>query len=289
MRPSRWVEPFAPGTGRRPEEITHVMQRSALYTGRVVHMRLRPRTHRLSYACYWLLLDLDELPALDRQLRLFSYDRFNLFGLKAADYGSGSGASIRAEVELHLAEAGFAIAGGRILLLTMPRLLGYVFNPLSIYLCYGADDRIRAVMYEVHNTFGQRHSYLIATATPNGGKRISQSCPKRFYVSPFLDMNLTYEFDVMEPGEGISVAIRVSDAAGLLLTASLAGYREALTDSTLLRTFFKVPLLTFKVFAAIHYEALRLWWKGIRLVPRPPPPAQPVTAIAQPNRTKDAS
>lgn len=260
---------------------------SALYVGRVVHTRLHPCHHRLTYACYWLLLDLERLDALDAGLRLFSRERFNVFSMRNADYGDGSTEPLRKQAKRDLAKAGIDLEGGRILLLSMPRILGHGFNPLSVYFCYRADGTLAALIYEVHNTFKQRHSYVIpalasqvaanpvSMVTPHGG--ISQTCSKTFYVSPFLDMDLTYRFEIAEPSEQARVGIRVYDKDQLILTASLSGDRVPLTDTALMRVFATHPLLTLKVVAAIHWEALRLWWKGVRLVPRPEPPEHRVT------------
>lgn len=255
---------------------------SALYSGRVVHSRLRPRRHKLSYSCYWVLFDLDELDTLDTRLKLFSHNRFNLFSLRDRDHGLGNDADLCAQARTHLKTSGIDTQGGKILLLAMPRVLGYVFNPISIYFCYHPDGRLAALIYEVHNTFGQRHSYLVAkSAGEDECPEIAQRCEKGFYVSPFLDMKLTYDFNVLQPGERVRVGVRASDDDGLMLTAALEGTRQPLSDAALLKTFVRTPLLTVKVVAAIHWEALKLWMKGIRLVPRPPPPIHPVTAVPE--------
>lgn len=248
---------------------------SALYVGRVTHHRLRPRRHRLAYRTYWLLLDLDELPALSRRLRLLAYNRFNLFSVHDEDHGSGEQKPLRAQIETHLAGAGIDLAGGKVLLLAMPRLLGYAFNPLSVYFCYRRDGTLSALVYEVHNTFRQRHSYVIAVAGDAGA--VQQHCAKRFYVSPFLDMEMRYDFRVEAPGDAVRVTVRGSDRDGDLIAATLFGRRETLTDTRLLRLFFSHPLLTLKVTLAIHFEASLLWLKGLRLRPRPAAPERPVT------------
>jgi DUF1365 family protein len=253
------------------------MGQSALYVGRVVHERFRPRRHRLNYRAYWMLLDLDELPSLGARLRLFSVGSFNLFSFRNEDNGSREREPLRDQVELHLRAAGIDIGGGAIRLLTMPRVLGYAFNPLSIYFCHRADGSLAALIYEVHNTFRQRHSYLIAVER-TGDQPIRQSCEKRFYVSPFLHMDLTYDFTVVEPGETVRVVVRGSDHDGPMIVASLTGARVPLTDARLLGVFFSHPLMTLKVIAAIHWEAVRLWMRGLRLYPRPSPPSEPVTA-----------
>jgi uncharacterized protein len=255
------------------------MTQSALYVGRVMHKRFRPKAHRLSYACYWLLLDLDRLGDLAGQLRFFSHNRFNVFGVYDKDHGDGSETSLRKQIDNQLQVAGIDLNGGRIFLLTMPRILGFVFNPLSVYYCFDREDRLAALVYEVHNTFQQRHSYVFGL-DPNGSTAFEHGCPKAFYVSPFLDMKLRYGFKSHAPRGAAQLIISVDDGAGPVLKASLAGQRRALTDRGLLRVFFTHPLVTAKVVAAIHLEALRLWWKGVKLVPRPEPPVDPTTYVS---------
>lgn len=253
-----------------------MIEGSALYAGRVVHARLKPKQHKLSYACYWLLLDLDDAGTLGSRLRMFSLDRFNLFSIRTRDYGDGSNTDLRTQARAHLAAARIDLQGGKIFLLTMPRILGYGFNPLSVYFCQRADGTLAALLYEVHNTFGQRHSYLIPVADGTAAE-VAQSCAKDFYVSPFMEMNLRYDFRVLPPAAKTRVSVKVSDNEGLMLLASLSGEKRTLSDASLARVFVSHPLLTAKVIGAIHWEALRLWLKGVGLVPRPAPPQQMVT------------
>jgi len=253
---------------------------SCLYAGTVMHRRFKPREHRLRYSVFWALLDLDELPRLGKSLRLFSRERFNLFGFYNADHGDGSATPLRTQVERHLEAAGLTLDGGHIRLLCMPRILGFVFNPISVYYCYHRDGALIALLYEVHNTFGQRHTYLIPV-TDSPDKVLAQQCLKSFYVSPFMDMEIAYSFRVHLPAERIALVIEGSDAKGPVIVASLAGNRNALTDGALLRKFFGFPLMTLKVVAGIHWEALKLWIKGMRLRPRPPPPAALSVAAQQ--------
>jgi DUF1365 family protein len=252
---------------------------SALYVGEVAHRRLRPRKHALRYRTFALLLDLDELPELARRLRLFSHNAFNLFSFHDSDYGSGT-APLRDEIEGHARAAGLDLHGGKIRLLTMPRILGYAFNPLSLYFCNDRSGRLLAILYEVNNTFGQRHSYLIPVEPAAAGP-IRQSCAKQFYVSPFMAMDMVYEFTVSPPEDKVSIAIVERDRQGVVLTAIQAQDRVALTDAALARVFFSHPLLTLKVVVGLHLEALVLWIKGMRLQVRPPPPEQSVTHVAR--------
>jgi uncharacterized protein len=249
---------------------------SALYVGSVMHRRLRPRVHRLRYRVFWILLDLDEIDRLQRNFRLFAYNRFNVLSFYDTDHGDGRNISLREQVDGHLRAAGIDIQGGSIRLLCMPRIFGYGFNPLSIYFCHRADGSVAATLYEVHNTFGERHSYLIPIEA-GAGPIIVQHCQKHFYVSPFMDMDLNYAFRVTVPGERASLAIDVSDKDGRVLTAALAGKRVTLSDTALLRLLATHPALTLKVVAAIHWHALRMLFKGFKLRPRPSPPDRPVT------------
>lgn len=236
---------------------------SALYVGQVTHRRLKPREHRLSYRVFWMLLDLDELEAVAAANRLFSVNRANIFSFFERDYGDRSGAALKPQIEARLAAAGIDTEGGPIRLLTMPRILGYAFNPISVFFCHHRDGRLAAMLYEVHNTFGEIHTYLI----PVEGEALAlvQESRKAFHVSPFMDMGLAYRFKVVQPGDRMAVAIEASDAAGLILFASMAGRRRALTDGALAWLLVTHPLLTLKVTAAIHWHALRLVLKGIRI------------------------
>jgi DUF1365 family protein len=249
-----------------------MMCRSALYVGAVIHRRLRPKVHQFRYRAFWLLVDLNELPALAARLRLFSHNRFNLFALHDTDLGDGSATPLRDQAERILSEAGIDIAGGSIQLLCMPRTFGYSFNPISIYYCHRRNGKLAAIIYEVHNTFGERHSYIAAIKTESD--QLRQTCRKVFYVSPFMDMDLVYHFRMSEPTERLTVGISASQGGEPVLNACLAGHRRELSDSALLLIFLKIPLITAKVTLAIHWEALRLWLKGIRLRARPAPPAR---------------
>ncbi len=253
---------------------------SGLYQGRVMHQRLRPRRHRLSYRIFQMLLDLDELPALDRAHRLFGYNRPGLLSFHDRDHGAGDGSSLRAYVEGVLADAGLDLRGGPVRLLCMPRVLGQAFNPLSLYFCHRRDGMLAAILYEVRNTFGQRHSYLIPVERQSGAT-VRQACEKVFYVSPFMDMNLGYAFDIRPPGEDVFIGVRSSDGEGPLLLATFRAERSELSDRAILGAFLSSPLLALKVVGSIHWEALKLWLKGVRLRRRPPAPDHAVTLPAR--------
>ena len=248
---------------------------SALYVGEVVHQRSRTFDHRLRYRLWMVLADLDELDGLQQRLRLLRR-RLGPITLRTADHGDRSGRPLRAQVEAHLAAAGIDAGGGPIRLLTMPRILGYGFNPISVFFCHRPDGTLAALLYEVTNTFHERHSYLVATPADQTGP-VRQSVDKRFFVSPFMDRDLTYDFTVRPPGEAVSVVVAVRRGETPILTASFAGRRRPLTDRELLRAFVTHPLLTWKVTFGIHWEALKMMVKGARYRHRGAPPPHPVT------------
>lgn len=255
------------------------MAQSCVYVGEVMHRRLSPLRHRFVYRVFSLLLDLDELPALDARLRLFAHNRRGVFTLLDRDHGARDGTPLRPWVEAQLARHGIDLRGGRILLHCFPRVLGYGFNPLSIFWCYGAEGGLRAILYEVKNTFGEQHVYLVPVdAPPPPGQALRHARDKIFYVSPFIDMKARYAFKVYEPAARLSIAINESGPEGAILVATHTARRRPLTDGQLLRAFLAYPLLTLKVVAGIHWEALKLWRKGARFHRRPPPPREGVTA-----------
>jgi len=225
-----------------------------------------------------VLLDLDELNALDRRLRLFSLRRFNLFSFHPQDHGDGSQVPLGDQVASWLVDAGIRVDGLRVSLLTMPRLLGFAFNPISLYFCRDGAGRVAAVIYEVNNTFGERHRYLIEVAEA-AGHMIQQAAPKRLHVSPFMAMDQRYAFRLTPPGERLALGITSSDAQGTMLSAVLDLNRQELSDAALLRTFAAMPLMTLKVVAAIGWEAFRLWLKGVPVHRLPLAPTEPVTVV----------
>lgn len=235
---------------------------SALYAGAVVHKRLRPRRHRLRYRVFSLLLDLDELPALDRRLRLFGHNRRAPIRFNDTDHGDGRTAGLRGWVEGNLRRAGIEPDGGNIRVLCYPRIFGFVFNPLTVFYCHDAGGALVAVLYEVNNTHSERHTYVIAVDRDET-ELVRQSCPKAMFVSPFVEMDCTYHFRLRIPGEKAVVSISEHDRTGPLLAAAFSGRRRPLTDRTLLWALLAYPLMTFKVITAIHLEAVRLWMKGI--------------------------
>ncbi len=254
------------------------MSGSALYVGTVMHHRRRPKRHRLRYRVFSLLADLDELPRLTQRLTLFSHNRFNLFSLMDRDFGAGDGSALKPWVEAQLAAAGFESSGIQVSLLCYPRILGYAFNPLSVFFCRRVrDGALIAILYEVHNTFGERHCYLIP-ADPTESV-VRQECEKSFYVSPFIAMQARYQFHILPPDERVAIVIHQGDSEGPLLDASFVAERRPLNDATLLSLLARHPLMALKVIGGIHWQALRLWLKGVKLVDRPKAPDRLVTIV----------
>jgi DUF1365 family protein len=216
-----------------------------------------------------LLIDLDQLADADRLSPLFGVNRATLYSFHEADHGRRDGSSLRAYAQFCAAERGIDLTGGRVLLLSYPRLLGYTFNPLSVYFSYRADGELALLIYEVRNTFGDIHPYVLpVTSGDISDAGVRQQQDKLFYVSPFIEMAMRYHFRVLPPGERVQLRIMETDREGPLLAATFNGRHRMLNTKELLRAFFAFPLVTMKIMAAIHWEALRLWLKGARLVPR---------------------
>ncbi len=245
---------------------------ASLYFGDVMHARLKPMGHRFSYRVMSLLIDLDRLEAADRLSPLFAVNRAALYSFHESDHGARDGASLRAYAQACAAEHGIDLTRGRVLLLCYPRLFGYTFNPLSVYFCYRADGSLALLIYEVRNTFGEIHSYVLPVrAGETSAAGVRQQQDKLFYVSPFVGMAMRYRFRIAPPGDEVKLRILETDRDGPLLAATFIGRHRRLTTPALLRAFVALPLMTLKIVAAIHWEALRLWLKGARLVARPAP------------------
>lgn len=250
----------------------------SIYEGRVWHRRYFPKSHEFTYRVFSFLIDVARLDEAARKYRFFSRNRFNLFSFFDRDHGSGNPEDVNVHVRGVLKEAGFPV-GGRIMLLCYPRMLGYAFNPLSVYFCYDKDEVLSVVIYEVRNTFGARHAYLIPVI---GGRKqgvVSQAADKKLHVSPFNDMDMTYSFHLRPPGERTSVLIRTKQNDRPLLDASFEGALAPGASGSLGALFLRYPLMTLKVIMAIHWEAVRLIAKGMRLNPDAGAPETAVTVV----------
>jgi hypothetical protein len=248
---------------------------AALYPGKVMHARMKPRAHRFGYGVFNLLIDLDRLSEADRQTALFRVNRAGLLSFHERDHGPGDGSGLAAHARRLLERAGLAERPERIELLCYPRLFGFVFNPISVYFARGPADEVTGVIYEVRNTFGEMHTY-VAPVRPGEASEagIRQERDKLFYVSPFVAMPMRYRFRLKPPGAEVAIRILEMDADGPLLAATFHGCKRPLTGMSVFLAMLRFPLMTVKVVAGIHYEAARLWLKGIRFHGRPaaPPP-----------------
>ncbi len=242
---------------------------AGLYVGETVHQRLSPRPHRFRYRLFQLLLDIDRIDADLGGLAMIRQGRVGLFSFDGRDHGWRDGRSLRDWVKTRLAEAGVPATAHRIRLLTFPRVLGFVFNPISVFYVEDAGGGLEAIVYEVNSTFSQTHAY-VAPAAGRGWQR--QTAEKRLYVSPFYAVEGAYRFDASPPGRRLNLSIVKSADGKADFSATLALKRQRLTDARLLGLFVSMPLITLKVVAAIHWEALRLFLKGIPLVARPSSP-----------------
>ncbi len=240
----------------------------SLYLGEVSHWRFGNAVHRLRYRLAYVLADLDRLDEANARSRLLGVGRPRLLSVEARDHGDGRQTGLADWVRGHLADCDVQEPCTTIQLLTLPRMFGYVFNPISVYFIYGNGENPHHILYEVNNTFGDRHYYLAkidadSPATPHRLK-------KELYVSPFFDVEGQYRFTVEPPGEGLLLEILYYDGAGAkALMATLRGKRQAVTDWQCLKIIIAFPLMTFGVMAAIHWEALKLFLKGARY--RSPP------------------
>lgn len=239
-----------------------------LYFGTVMHSRLRPKPHRFSYRVFSLMVDIDRLKKTGKTPRLFSFNRRNLVAFHEADHGPRDGSGLRPWVDTLLANGGLA-RPARVLLLSNPRVLGYTFNPLSIYYCLDPDGAVYALVYQVHNTFGESHAYVAGLAEQKTARNtISQHAEKRLYVSPFIGMDMQYRFYIDSPGKTVANRIFVHNRTGPLLAATFNGEMRPLTAWQLALGILSTTGLSWKITAGIHYEALRLWLKRVALQPR---------------------
>ncbi len=251
-------------------------QDASLYSCRVMHRRLVAPFYRFVYRVFYLLLDIDRIDAAAQGVRLFSHNRFNLLAFHDRDHGDGSG-KLRPWAEQLLAGGGIDLAGGRIRLLALPRLLGHAFNPISLWYCEHRDGSLRAVIAEVRNTFGEKHCYLLGAdgaAMPYEAPLEKDKC---FHVSPFFDMVGRYRFILDEPGERLRVALHETREGQPILDATIAGERQALRDAPILKLVALMPFMTLKVVAGIHWEALKIWLRGGKFHRKPEPPRLDVT------------
>ena len=236
---------------------------SSIYNGTVIHKRFKPKIHFFKYKVFSLLIDLSELNILDKKINLFSYNKFNLISFFDKDHGERDGSSLVEWVKNNLRVNEINTENIKIRLLCYPRILGYVFNPLSVFYVYDNNEQLISILYEVKNTFGEQHTYIFKLENNN---LLQHNCEKKFHVSPFIEMNCNYFFRILKPAEKISVIIDQYQSNEKILYASQDGKRTDFTNSELIKSYLKHPLMTFKIISAIHFEAFKLWVKGIKFI-----------------------
>jgi len=239
-----------------------MIKESSIYVGKVIHKRFKPKEHFFKYKVFSLFLDLSEIKKIKEKIFFFSHNKFNLISFFDKDHGERNGSSLIDWVKKNLKSLNIDTRDVKIKLLCYPRIFGYVFNPLSIFFIYNSSSSLIAILYEVKNTFGEQHTYVFKTDPKK--QVVENKCDKKFYVSPFMDLNSTYNFKILNPKEKLSVIIDQRDQTGKLLFASQDGKRLDFSAKNLLFSYLKHPLMTIKIILAIHFEALKLWLKGIK-------------------------
>ena len=239
---------------------------SSIYNGTVIHKRFKPKSHFFKYSVFSLLIDLADLEQLDKDIKFFSFNNFNLISFFERDHGDRDGSSLIEWVKRNLEENEINSEDIRIKLLCYPRIFGYVFNPLSVFFIYNKSEKLISILYEVKNTFGEQHTYIFKVQ--DDLKLFQHNCSKKFHVSPFIEMDCNYFFRILKPGERISVIIDQYQTNEKILYASQDGNRVDFNSKELLKSYLKHPLMTFKIISAIHFEAFKLWIKGIKFIKR---------------------
>ena len=240
-----------------------MIKNSKIYTGKVIHKRFKPKEHYFKYNVFSLLIDLNELDQINKDIKFFSYNKFNIISFYDKDHGDRDGSSIKLWVKKNLKSIGIMTEDISIKLLCYPRIFGYVFNPLSTYFIYNKNSELISIFYEVKNTFGEQHTYIFKAQDE---KTVQNKCKKKFYVSPFIEMDCEYHFKTLNPREQLSVVINQNDKDGKLLFASQDGISKDFNNKNLILSYLTHPLMTFKIIGAIHYEAFKLWAKRIKLI-----------------------
>ncbi len=238
-----------------------------LCRGDVVHKRLRPKLHALRYRVFSLLIDVDRIDEAVRDCRWLSHNRFNAISIYDRDFGRRDARALGDDVRDAFVQAGHDVSGCRVLLLAYPRLLGFAFNPLAVFFLMDATDQMRALIYEVSNTFGERKRYVLS-AGPNRGGVYAQTTKKELFVSPFTPSVGHYSFRAALDDEHVVVAVLLRDFAGPLIKTHFSAVPEPLTSNAAFKAAIAFPLMSLKVVAGIHWEAAKLWVKGVPLVRR---------------------
>ncbi len=245
---------------------------AALYSGTLQHSRFRPRQHKFTYSLFMAFLDIDKIPELMAQSPWTSYNRFNWASFDDRDHFGNPQLSLRERVAQDACEQGITLPDGPIFLLTHLRYFGYCFNPISFYFCYERGGQLDTILAEVKNTFGDSHNYWLSPKNRQpGSETLRFQCPKQMHVSPFMDMNLVYDFALTNPGEQLVAHMKTLEDSQPSFDATLILDYEPWTSRALARVLLRHPWMTAKVIGAIHWEALRLFLKRVPIFTRPAP------------------
>lgn len=233
----------------------------SLYSCNVMHRRHFPQSYRFDYKVFSLLLDIDHYQQ-DKSSSLLSYNRFNLFSVYTKDHGPRDGSDWRTWIDNVLDDHNLSNAKHQIKFLCFPRVFGYSFNPLSLWYCFGENEKLYAVICEVRNTFGEHHHYVLHNDNQPYESKVKANKKKNFHVSPFINMDAEYEFTIAAPTNDLTIVINEFQNKQLMLTAAQQGKQQQIDTPLLLGTFLRLPLMTFKIMWMIHWQALKIWLRG---------------------------
>lgn len=256
-----------------------ILPRPGIYVGSIGHRRREPVGHAFRYPLFMALLDIDRIPELMAASRVTGYNRWSWASFHEADHFGDPSLPLRQRLALDAAAHGLTLPDGPIFLLTHLRYLGYCFNPVSFYYCYEATGQLSLVLAEVNNTFGGRHNYWLEPSPvsrgPHAPVTYRAASTKSFYVSPFMPPDMAYAFAFTEPVDHLVMHMSLERASGTetphTFDASLQLHHRPWDAQAIVRTLLRYPAMTVNVIAGIHWEALKLWWKGLPIVPRPTP------------------
>jgi len=257
---------------------------SALYVGKLRHRRFSPKKHWFEYPVFLSLLDIDEIPDLMRKSRLTSYGRWNILSYFEGDHFGDISRSLRHRIEEEARKQGAAVPQGKIFLLTHLRYFGYVFNPVSFFYFYDETGKLQQMMAEVNNTFGESHNYWLLPENERAvGAARRYTSKKRLHVSPFMDMNLEYDWIFTEPGDKLVAHMNTIQNGKRFFDATLQLTRREWTRSELRKIVAAYPFMTARVIGAIHWEALKLWLKRVPIFGHPTKLTRPQNMNAGPS------